>query len=94
MNFLIGELTKHVGGDPTITQAIVIDGLALKVLRRHFYNTQFFRNKDLGSNAHILALENSIRLDCEALSLKRQEKKVLDLSEYLLKKSKEDNHEK
>jgi hypothetical protein len=86
MAFLIGELTKHVGGDPSITQSIIIDGLALKVLRRHYANVHFFKNKDTGSRDHLLALENSIRLDCVALGLTHQEKKLLRLEDYLKSK--------
>ena len=73
---LIQDLYEHLGGPDhvTVTQAIVIDGLASKCLRRHLYNLKFFEDKDPGSHAHILALENSIRLDCQSLGLEKQQK--------------------
>jgi hypothetical protein len=65
---------------------IIIDGLSQKCLRRHYYNLQFFKNKDTGSRDHILALENSIRLDCQALGLERRAKEIMNLNEYMKEK--------
>jgi hypothetical protein len=91
LNYLIAQLTAHCGGPDqlSVTQAIVIDGLAAKCLRRHLYNLKFLKDRDPGAHAHILALENSIRLDCQLLGLDRKAKKVMDLTEYIRMKDAE-----
>lgn len=91
INQMRGELVKHVGSNPSIAEALLIDRITHKAMKAHIYETNFFFEKNQGSNDHYLALVNSLRLDLQALGLRRSEKKVLDLNEYLLKKTKGDH---
>lgn len=85
-------LAKHVGGEPSIAETILIDRITHKVVKAYIYETNYFSSPELGSKDHYLALVNSLRLDLQALGLNQKEKKILDLTEYLRKKqSREEN---
>ena len=93
INKLRRELVNHLGGKPSIAETILIERVVHKSMKAFIYETEFFLNKDQGSRDHYLALVNSLRLDLQALGLKQNEKKVLDLGEYIQKKAKGGSHE-
>lgn len=80
------ELTKHVGGKPSITEALLIERIVHKSVKAFLYETSFFWDQKQGSETHYLALVNSLRLDLAALGMEPKKTKVLDLAEYLNKK--------
>jgi len=87
MDHLRMELTKHVGGNPSIAEAILIEQIVIKVLKVHLYHVGLFKDESsFGSKDHVLALQNSIRLDLQALGLKGRAETPLTLEEYLRKK--------
>jgi hypothetical protein len=90
INLMRSELTKHVGGAPSITQSLLIERITHKAIKAHIYETNYLRSIEQGSKDHYLALVNSLRLDLQCLGLKPKAAKVLDLSEYL--KKTEDHH--
>lgn len=92
MNYLRSELVRHCGNEPSVAESILIEQIVIKTLKAHLYHVGFFKEKAFGSRDFALAVQNSIRLDLLALGLKKREKKVLDLTQYLQKK-KEDHHE-
>ena len=88
MNLIKREMVKHVGGEPSIAQAILIERVVHKAIKAYIYETNFFSNPNQGSKDHYLALVNSLRLDLTALGLEKRVKKILDLTEYLNQKEK------
>ena len=86
INLMRRELVKHVGGKPSIAEALLIERVVHKSVKAFLYETNYFWDQNQGSEAHYLALVNSLRLDLQTLGLKRQGKKILDLNEYLNKK--------
>lgn len=89
INLMRRELVKHVGGKPSIVEALLIDRIVHKAVKAYIYETNFFIDQKQGSKDHYLALVNSLRLDLQALGLKRSEEKALDLAEYLNRKGME-----
>jgi hypothetical protein len=86
INLMRRELVKHVGGKPSIAEALLIDRIVHKAVKAYIYETNFFIDQNQGSKDHYLALVNSLRLDLQVLGIKRNEEKALDLAEYLNKK--------
>ncbi len=82
INLMRRELVKHVGGKPSIAEALLIDRIVHKSVKAYIYETNFFTDQKQGSKDHYLALVNSLRLDLQALGIKRQ-KRNLDLGEFL-----------
>jgi hypothetical protein len=89
MDRLRTELIKHVGGEPTVAESILIEQIVIKTLKSHMYHVGLFRDKEFGSRDHALAIQNSIRLDLLALGLERRAKKVPDLKDILGEMEKE-----
>lgn len=89
MDHLRNELSRHVGGEPSVAESILIEQIVIKTLKVHLYHVGLFKNKSFGSRDHALAIQNSIRLDLMALGLQRRQKRVLDLDEYLKEKQKQ-----
>jgi hypothetical protein len=89
MDHLRVELIRHVGGEPSVAESILIEQIVIKTLKAHLYHVGLFKDKAFGSKDHVLAIQNSIRLDLQALGLQRRKKKVLDLSQYLQSKKEE-----
>lgn len=87
INLMRRELIKHVGGKPSIAQALLIERVIHKAMKAFIYETNFFLDQKQGSEDHYLALVNSLRLDLQALGLQRSGGKVGDLAEYLNKKT-------
>jgi hypothetical protein len=87
INLMRRELIKHVGGKPSIAQALLIERVIHKSMKAFIYETNFFLDQKQGSEDHYLALVNSLRLDLQALGLQRSGGKVGDLAEYLNKKT-------
>jgi len=85
INLMRRELVKHVGGKPSIAEVLLIERVIHKSVKAFLYETNYFWDQNQGSEAHYLALVNSLRLDLQALGIKRKEK-ILDLGEYLDKK--------
>lgn len=84
INLMRSELTKHVGGKPSIAEALIIERACHKAIKCYIYETNSFSDGEQGSKDHYLALCNSLRLDLQALGLKPKEAtKVLDLEDYL-----------
>lgn len=88
INSLRHELIEHVGGKPSVVERLLIERIVHKSIKAFLYETNYYSEKDQGSEDHYYALVASLRRDCVALGLKRSEKKVWDLNEYLSKKSK------
>lgn len=86
MNHLRGELIRHVGGEPTVAESILIEQIVIKTLKSHLYHVGLFKDKEFGSRDHALAIQNSIRLDLLALGLQRRAKKIIDLDAYVREK--------
>jgi hypothetical protein len=93
MKFLRRELQKHLGGFPTIGEAILIDRIVSKVIKCQLYEAGFFSSDDRqGSRDHYLALANSLRLDLQTLGIKKRGGEGLDLDKYLKLKEKDEHH--
>ena len=86
MDRLRCELIRHVGGEPTAAESILIEQVVIKTFKVHLYHVGLFKDKSFGSKDHALAIQNSIRLDLQALGLQRRQKKILDLNDYLQEK--------
>ncbi len=93
LNHLIMELTNHLGGPGavSVTQALLIDTLASKFMRRKMYTYRIFKGMDKTDHNYLIAIENSIRLDCLALGLHKTKMPPIDLQEYLRRKDAELN---
>ena len=92
MAMLRGELVKHVGGEPSIIEAILIERITAKTIKCHLYETGVLSDpaSSQGSRDHYLAMANSLRLDCGLLGLKpKAANKVLDLQTYIAMKERE-----
>lgn len=83
-----GKLVKQLGGNPSIGETLLIDRVVHKAIKAHIYEINFFSNRKQGSKDHYLALVNSLRLDLQALGLKQNGGKILDLNEYMREKAK------
>lgn len=85
-----GELVSAIGGDPSPQQKILIDRAVYKIARCTMFEAAHLTGQGEGADEHYLAWSNSLRLDLQALGLKRVPKAVQSLAEYL---EQEDKHE-
>lgn len=81
--FLRKEFTNHLGGNLNICERILVDRAISKVIKSQLYELGFLENPDQKSRDHYLALANSLRLDLQALGIKRRGGEVMDLGQYL-----------
>jgi len=82
------ELIEHVGGNPSITELILIDRICSKVVRCRLHESNILSGEHMGSRDYFLALENGLRHDLKALGLKPKGRPIKGLSEYLLERQK------
>jgi len=82
----IGDLTAHLGGEPTAAEALLIQSAALKATRLFLLSEKLLAGGEIGEDGdhHALAWLNSMRQDLTALGLARRVRDVTpSLSEYL-----------
>ncbi len=74
MKKLRDELFAHCGGNPTVGEQILIQRVIAKTLICHLYETSTLSNptNPPGSRDYYLAYSNGLRLDLQALGLKRK----------------------
>jgi hypothetical protein len=89
INSLRRELIEHVGGKPSIVESLLIERMVHKAIKAFLYETNYYSEKDQGSEDHYYALVASLRRDCVALGLKKSERKLLDLNELHARAKKE-----
>jgi hypothetical protein len=77
-----GELVDAVGGDPSPQEKILIDRVVFKLARVTLFEAETLTGGN-GADEHYLAWSNSIRLDLQAIGLKRAPKPVPSLQEFL-----------
>ena len=67
------DLSAQLGGDPSPAEALLIQGAALKACRLYLLSEKLLDGGDIseGTDHHALAWLNSMRLDLQALGLKR-----------------------
>ena len=70
------QLIEHVGGSPSIVETLLIERMVHKAIKAFLYETNYYSEKDQGSEDHYYALVASLRRDCVALGLKKA--KILD----------------
>jgi hypothetical protein len=79
------ELARHVGGDPTPAQRVLIREASVKNAKLSMLVDQILEggaDPDLATRSY-LAWSNSLRRDLEALGLKAPEQKQRELAEFL-----------
>ena len=84
------ELIEHVGGHPTAAERLLIQAASIKATRLALLSEKLLSGEDMseGSDAHILAWLNSMRLDLAALGLERRAKDITPrLDDYLARKT-------
>ena len=79
------ELADHLGGEPTLPQRLLIELIAVKVVR---LKLQLERGFSEGDSERLLSWQNSLRRDLESLGLERRSERVPTLQEYLTGKTK------
>ena len=71
------EMIQHVGGDPSVAELLLIENIATKSCRVALLARALAAGEDIGADPHhILAWQNSLRLDLQALGLKRRSRDV------------------
>jgi hypothetical protein len=75
------DLIAHVGGDPSATQLIVIQGAAVKAVRLALLSEHLLTgDPGDGDQHHVLAWLNGLRRDMETLGLERRGVKDISAS--------------
>ena len=84
MKVVLAELMDHVG-DATAPQRLLIQAAALKAVRMALLTDQVLDGAppSEGSDHHLLAWMNSLRLDLQALGLERKGGVTVDLHDYI-----------
>jgi len=80
------ELIEHLGGIPTVAERLLIEQICVKSMKAHLYHCSLFKGEKVGSTDFILAIQNSIRLDLNALGFQKRTKEGSPLDEYLKQK--------
>lgn len=89
VRFLRKELTKHCGGNPSISERILIDRIIQKTIKCHLYEMGLLGNPGQGAKDHYLALANSLRHDLQALGIKKRADGYMGLKDYLERRQSE-----
>jgi hypothetical protein len=71
------DLTEHVGGNPSVTQRMLIDRAATLALRLHLMDRQALAEPEFSerNSRQVLAWENTLRLTLAALGMDGQKPK-------------------
>ena len=85
IKFIKASLTRHVGGQPTIAQSLLIDRIAFKAIRCTLWEAGFWSDDEQGSRDHYLAMSNSVRLDLAQLGMDERQLPEMDLNDYIRK---------
>ncbi|MGA8196000.1 MAG: hypothetical protein WB902_21820 [Acetobacteraceae bacterium] len=79
------DLLGHLGDDPTPPQRLLVQAASIKAARLAMLADAMLTAESIadGSDHHLLAWANSLRLDLISLGLERREKPTLHLASYL-----------
>lgn len=83
-------LVRDLGGDLSAQESLLVDRIVSKSFRCRCLEAAMFQG-DPAADAQYIALSNSLRLDLQALGLRRRAKDVTSLKDYLKDKGHDDN---
>jgi hypothetical protein len=84
LNRAVRELSEHVGGAPTPAQRLVIHASAILVMRlEHILSRYLAKEGDVETlDRYLVAIQNALRLNMQALGMERPERQVPSLKDY------------